>query len=94
MSDPEHAGNPRVAACFPLGEHRVEVRHEADGSLTLRVDGCVRKRRGRPGSAAWLWTNVELPFEDHHLVEVRRRAGDDDHLDLRINGRTIDPRDR
>ena len=93
MTDLDSAGDPRIAARFPLGQHRVEVRNEADGGLSLRVDGCIRKRRGRHGSAAWLWTNVELPFEDHHLVEVRRRAGDDSSLDIRINGRTLDPGD-
>lgn len=92
MTDPNHDRDPRIAVSFPLGQHRVQVHHEADGGLSLRVDGCIRKRRGERGSAAWLWTNVELPFEDHHLVEVRRRAGDDDRLDIRINGQPIDPR--
>jgi hypothetical protein len=91
VTDPDHDGNPRIAAHFPLGQHRVEILHEADGGLSLRVDGCIRKRRGQHGSAAWLWTNVELPFEDHHLVEVRRRAGDDSRLDIRINGETFEP---
>ena len=56
-----------------LAGHPVEVIAEADDRLALYVDGCLRKRR--QGTPCYLWTNVELPFEDHYLVEVRRRAG-------------------
>ena len=56
-----------------LAGHPIEVIAEADEHLALYVDGCLRKRR--QGTPCYLWTNVELPFEDHYLVEVRRRAG-------------------
>jgi hypothetical protein len=56
-----------------LAGHPVDVIAEADDHLALYVDGCLRKRR--QGTPCYLWTNVELPFEDHYLVEVRRRAG-------------------
>ena len=55
-----------------LAGHPVEVIAETDDHLALYVDGCLRKRR--QGTPCYLWTNVELPFEDHYLVEVRRRA--------------------
>lgn len=73
---------------FTLGQHELEVRAEPDGGLSLWLDGCLRKRRGSSGSAAYLWTNVELPFEDHHLVEVRRTAGTGD-IAVSENGRRV-----
>lgn len=82
MSDsPEQA-----LATFPLGQHVVELTEARDGTLTLWLDGCVRKRRARGARGTYLWTNVELPFEDHHLVEVRRGAGDDAAVDVFVNG--------
>jgi hypothetical protein len=76
----------RVLARLALGVHQVEVRLDADEALSLWLDGCLRKARGAGGQAAWLWTNVELPFEDHHLVEVRRAAGAGGDIDVRVNG--------
>ena len=83
---------------FTLGAHEVVVRAAEDGTLSLWLDDCLRKRRGPGMGPVYLWTNVELPFEDHHLVEVRRGAAhapvlDADRdpapqpdLDIRING--------
>ena len=69
-----------------LGQHRIVLRAHADGALSLVLDGCERKRRGAGGGPAWLWTNVELPFEDHHLVEVRRAP---DGIRITENGREL-----
>ncbi len=74
---------------FRLGVHTIEVRRHDDDALSLWLDGCERKRRGAGGGAAWLWTNVELPFEDHHLVEVRRGDDAGAPLDVRVNGEQI-----
>ena len=65
-----------------LAGHPVQVIAEADDHLALYVDGCLRKRR--QGTPCYLWTNVELPFEEHYLVEVRRRA--DAPLAVTANG--------
>jgi hypothetical protein len=65
-----------------LAGHPVQVIGEADDHLALYVDGCLRKRR--QGTPCYLWTNVELPFEEHYLVEVRRRA--DAPLAVTVNG--------
>ena len=73
---------------FTLGVHHVELQAHADQSLSLWLDGIIRKQRGEGGGPAWLWTNVELPFEDHHLVEVRRDA--EGTLDLRVNDTPLD----
>ena len=78
--------DPYSLVRFPLGQHVVELREEADGSLALWLDGCLRKRRNRGATGdIYLWTNVELPFEDHHLVEVRS-SGEVPGLEVRING--------
>jgi|GEM_PF-2068994 hypothetical protein len=68
-----------------LAGHPVEVIAETDDHLALYVDGCLRKRR--QGTPCYLWTNVELPFEDHYLVEVRRRANAP--LAVTVNGVTL-----
>ena len=75
---------------FSLGDHVVEVTEDASGTLSLAVDGCLRKRRS--AEVDYLWTNVELPFEDHQLVEVRRRAGDAPAVT--VNGDVVRPTDR
>ena len=76
----------RLLARLTLGVHDLEIHLHDDDALSLWLDGCLRKQRGAGGEAAWLWTNVELPFEDHHLVEVRRAAGAGDVIDVRVNG--------
>ena len=57
---------------FPLGQHEVTLRVDETLALELVLDGVRRKRReGDPARPRYVWTNVELPFEDHHLVEAR-----------------------
>ena len=51
-------------------EIEVEIQHDAE--LILRLDGIVRKRRSREGvSCVYVWTNVELHWEEHHFIEAR-----------------------
>lgn len=76
----------RQLARFALGQHTVEVTADSDGTLTLWLDGCVRKSRQSGARGTYLWTNVELPFEDHHLVEVRRSAGPGATVEIFVNG--------
>lgn len=61
-----------------LEDHRLEVRVDADGEASLWLDGVARKVRRIEQGCAWLWTNVELPFEIHHLVQVRISPVSDD----------------
>ena len=67
----------------------LEVRLDDDGSLELYLDGCLRKRR-EPGARQprYVWTNVELEWEEHHYVEVRYWA-DDDRLQVSVNGKVL-----
>ena len=43
-----------------------------DGAIELYLDNCLRKRRD-PGTAEpqYVWTNVELEWEEHHYIEAR-----------------------
>lgn len=47
------------------------------GVLELYVDDCLRKDRS-PGlrEPQYVWTNVELEWEEHHYVEARYWASD------------------
>ena len=61
--------------------HRFDIphRHRAfsiviadDDGLELWLDGCLRKRRDpSPRDPLYVWTNVELDWEEHHYVEAR-----------------------
>lgn len=74
----------QVLLHFPLGQHQVALTRAEDGSLSLWLDGCLRKTRPATARGIYLWTNVELPFEDHHLVEVRQ--GPDGEVAVTVNG--------
>ena len=60
-----------------------------DDALELWLDGCLRKRREpSPRDPLYVWTNVELDWEEHHYIEARyfRDAGT---LNVTINGAPI-----
>jgi hypothetical protein len=66
-----------------------ELRIVDDGALELCLDGVVRKRRERTGrQPQYVWTNVELEWEEHHYVEARYWA-DTDRLYLTVNGDSL-----
>ena len=57
---------------FEYRNRPFEVRIGDDRAVELRLDGVVRKRRLPSGKVPiYLWTNVELQWEEHHFVEVR-----------------------
>ena len=70
-------------------EHRkrpFEVRVEPDGALELYLDRCLRKRREWTGvEPQYVWTNVELEWEEHHYVEARYWASER-RLEVTVNG--------
>ena len=50
---------------------------DGDGTLALSVGGVVRKRCPAAGrEPQYVWTNVELEWEEHHYVEARYWASD------------------
>ena len=64
----------------------LEIRIDDDGALELYLDGCLRKRR-EPGERQprYVWTNVELEWEEHHYIEARYWASTG-RLRVTING--------
>ena len=64
----------------------VTERHEVD----LLLDGTLRKRRTiSEDGHAYVWTNIELEWEMHHLIEGRhsRESG---YLSLFIRGELVE----
>ncbi len=58
----------------------------AEGELDLWLEGTLRKRRKiSAGGKAYVWTNVELNWEVHHLIEGRYNS-ESGWLELFIHG--------
>ena len=69
-------------------QHRhktLQLKLTQDGALELCMDGVVRKRREAGREPQYVWTNVELEWEEHHYVEARYWASKDELL-VTING--------
>ncbi len=60
-----------------------------DGTLALWLDGVLRKeRRASAREPQYVWTNVELQWEEHHYVEARYWASRD-RLCVTVNGDVV-----
>ena len=60
-----------------------------DDELVLSLLGVPRKRRRRgAGECVYVWTNVELEWEDHHYLEGRWWP-DQMRVQLTANGRVL-----
>ena len=69
-----------------MGHKSVQLVVAADGGLELWLDGCLRKRcEPSPRQPLYVWTNVELHWEEHRYVEARYWPGGD-RLEVTING--------
>ena len=77
---------------FPLGHKKFEVVIANDNGLELWLDGCLRKRR-EPSSREplYVWTNVELLWEEHRYVEARFFPSSG-MLEVTVNGELVDQR--
>ncbi len=65
----------------------VELEIVGDNELLLRLDGVVRKRRRREGTnCVYVWTNIELHWEEHHLHRSALVAGVRERVHLTVNG--------
>lgn len=85
MTEPASQGSAlQDLYTFALGQHQVKLCANPAGTLSLWLDGCLRKTRDPGPAGVYLWTNVELPFEDHHLVEVRQQEG---AIRVTVNGK-------
>jgi hypothetical protein len=53
-------------------DHPVVLQIVNNEELVLSLDGVVRKRRSRVGvTCVYVWTNIELQWEEHHFIEAR-----------------------
>ena len=62
-----------------------ELVRTADGGIELYLDNCLRKRREPGAEPQYVWTNVELEWEEHHYIEVRYWASNR-KLKITVNG--------
>ena len=63
-----------------------EIALSDEGTLELYLDGCLRKKRERGAKEPqYVWTNVELEWEEHHYIEARYWASAD-YLQITVNG--------
>lgn len=67
--------------------HKVfELKIDEDGAVELYLDNCLRKKRARGDrEPQYVWTNVELEWEEHHYVEARYWASTG-KLQVTVNG--------
>ena len=60
-----------------------------DAALELYMDNCLRKRRPLgEREPQYVWTNVELEWEEHHYIEARYWASED-RLLVTINNEVV-----
>ena len=71
---------------LPVGHKSVRLAVTGDGGFELWLDGCLRKRC-EPSSREplYVWTNVELHWEEHRYVEARYWRSED-RVEATING--------
>ena len=75
---------------LPVGHKTVRVTVTADGGLELWLNGCLRKRREPSGhDPLYVWTNVELYWEEHRYVEARYYRRDTGRLEVAVNGDSV-----
>lgn len=73
----------------PVGHKRATVVVAEDGGLELWLDGCLRKRREpSPREPFYVWTNVELHWEEHRYVEARYWPSGN-RLEVAVNGEPV-----
>ena len=60
-----------------------------DGALELYVDGCLRKSRALgKREPQYVWTNIELEWEEHQYIEARYWSGSG-QLEVSVNGEIL-----
>ena len=65
------------------------IRLRDDETLELYVDNCLRKARPKGVSEPqYVWTNVELEWEEHHYIEARYWSSDG-RLQVTVNAKAL-----
>ena len=71
---------------FDHRHKQLELKLTDDGAIELYLDSCLRKRRERGSrEPQYVWTNVELEWEEHHYIEARFWASSGE-LAVTVNG--------
>ena len=71
---------------FDHRHKQFELRLTDDGAIELYLDNCMRKRRDRSDrEPQYVWTNVELEWEEHHYIEARYWSSSK-RLEITVNG--------
>ncbi|NKB99825.1 MAG: hypothetical protein GKR90_15195 [Pseudomonadales bacterium] len=74
---------------FPHRHKTFVLRLTDDGAIELYLDECLRKRRDASDrEPQYVWTNVELEWEEHHYIEVRYWASTG-RLQVTVNGEEL-----
>ena len=56
---------------FDLEHKQFVIRVDESNALELYVDNCLRKRDDSFDPVGYVWTNIELNWEEHRYVEAR-----------------------
>ena len=56
---------------FDLEHKQFVIRVDESNALELYVDNCLRKRDNSSDPVRYVWTNIELNWEEHRYVEAR-----------------------
>ena len=74
---------------FQHRHKQFSIRLTDAGTLELYVANCLRKDRPHSGKEPqYVWTNIELEWEEHHYIEARYWAGDK-RLQVTVNGESM-----
>ena len=60
-----------ISYIFDLDHKEFVIKITSDKHLQLFVDGCLRKYDDSAGPVLYVWTNVEMLWEEHRYVEAR-----------------------
>ncbi|MCY4656750.1 MAG: hypothetical protein OXC80_08030 [Gammaproteobacteria bacterium] len=77
---------------FDLDHKEFLIEIDAKRGLELYVDGCLRKRDSSTDNVLYVWTNIELLWEEHKFVEARYYRNSDD-LRVTVNRSPVTPRE-
>ena len=81
-------GREPVEFTLSLEHKEYTVRVTEDGFLELWLDNCLRKRDSTDEPVLYVWTNIELYWENHRWVEARLFKHDR-KLHVTVDGTTV-----
>ena len=76
------------ALTFDLEHKQFEIHLVDKNVLELYVDDCLRKQDASASPVAYVWTNIELNWEEHRYVEARFNR-DSRQLKVTVNRETV-----